>query len=49
VIHTLGFESFRIEETDGKIGQARFVFADDFTFATSLSIIFADGFESGDP
>lgn len=46
VINTFGFESFRIEETDGKIGQARFVFADDFTFGTSLSIIFADGFES---
>jgi hypothetical protein len=46
VINTLGFESFRIEETDGKIGQARFVYAADFTFGTSLSIIFADGFES---
>ena len=46
VINTLGFESFRIEETDGKIGQARFVFADDFTFGLSLSTIFADGFES---
>jgi hypothetical protein len=48
VINTLVFESFRIEETDGKIGQARYVWADDFTFGTSLSIIFADGFESGD-
>lgn len=46
VINTLGFESFRIEETDGKIGQARFIWADDFTFGISLSIIFADGFES---
>lgn len=48
VIDTGGFETFRLEETDGKVGQARFVFADDFTFGTSLSTIFADGFESGD-
>lgn len=48
VIDTLGFETFRIEERDGKIGQARYVFADDFTFGTSVSSIFADGFESGD-
>ena len=48
VIRTLGFETFRIEETDGKVGQARFVFGDDFTFGTSLSEIFLDGFESGD-
>ena len=44
----MGFETFRIEETDGKVGQARFVFGDDFTFGTSLSEIFLDGFESGD-
>ncbi len=48
VIDTRGFESFRLEETDGKVGQARFVFADDFTFGIALSTIFADGFESGD-
>ena len=48
VIDTLGFETFRIEERDGKIGQARYVFADDFTFGTSSSPIFSDGFESGD-
>jgi hypothetical protein len=48
VIDTLGFQTFRVEETDGKVGQARFVFADDFTFGTSLSPIFGDGFESGD-
>ena len=47
VVHTLGFETFRIEETDGKIGQERFVFADDFTFGTTILIVFADGFESG--
>ena len=44
----MGFETFRIEETDGKVGQARFVFGDDFTFGTSLLEIFLDGFESGD-
>ena len=48
VIDILGFETFRIEETDGKVGQARYVFGDDFTFGTSLWAIFADGFESGD-
>ncbi len=48
VIDTGGFESFRLEETDGKVGQARFVFGDDFTFGIALSKIFADGFESGD-
>ena len=45
VINTLGFDTFRIEETDGKVGQARFVFADDFTFGTTSTMIFADGFE----
>ena len=48
VIDIRGFETFRIEETDGKVGQSRYVFADDFTFGTSLSEIFIDGFESGD-
>jgi len=48
VIDTLGFVTFRIEEIDGKLGQARYVFGDDFTFGTSLLTIFADGFESGD-
>jgi VCBS repeat-containing protein len=36
VIDTSGFSSFRVEETDGKIGQLRLVFADDFTLATSV-------------
>lgn len=40
------FEGF--EERDGKIGQARYVFVDDFTLGTVLSEIFSDGFESGD-
>ena len=49
VIDTGGLTSFRFEETDGKLGQARLVFADDFTFAHSGRIsIFSDGFESGD-
>jgi hypothetical protein len=47
VIDTSGFQTFRIEEVDGKVGQARYVFADDFTFGISTASIFADGFESG--
>jgi len=48
VIDTGGLTSFRFEETDGKLGQARLVFADDFTFAQSdPSHVFSDGFESG--
>jgi len=48
VIDTAGFTSFRIEDTDGKIGQKRLVFADDFTFGHSdPTFIFSDGFESG--
>ena len=33
VIDTNGFTEFEAREIDGKIGQARFIFADDFTFA----------------
>ncbi len=47
VIDTLGFQTFRIEERDGKIGQAKIIFTDDFTFGTALPAIFADGFETG--
>ena len=32
VIDTAGFTSFRVEERDGKVGQIRLVFGDDFTF-----------------
>lgn len=35
VIDSDGFSSFRVEETDGKIGQARFVFSDDYVFGTT--------------
>jgi hypothetical protein len=35
VIDTTGFTTFRVEETDGKVGQIRLVFGDDFTFATT--------------
>lgn len=45
VINTAGFVSFRVEETDGKVGQPRYVFADDFLFGISSAAIFADGFE----
>lgn len=45
-----GFTGFEFREVDGKIGQARFIFGDDFTIATSANaapkIIFGDGFES---
>ncbi len=34
VIDTAGFDSFRVEETDGKVGQVRLVFGDDFSFGT---------------
>jgi len=37
-----------LEETDGKVGQPRLVFADDFIIGVSPWSIFADGFESGD-
>jgi len=48
VIDTAGFNSFRVEETDGKKGQIRIVFADDFTIAGMFpDFIFFDGFESG--
>ena len=48
VIDTAGFTSFRVEETDGKVGQERYVFADDFTIAhPAISSVFSDGFESG--
>jgi len=35
VINTAGFDTFRVEETDGKIGQLRRVFGDDFTLGTT--------------
>lgn len=41
------FETFRLEERGGKVGQGRYVFADDFVFGTSLSLRFVDGFENG--
>ncbi|MCU0305047.1 MAG: Ig-like domain-containing protein [Thermoanaerobaculales bacterium] len=37
VIDTGGFSSFRIEESDGKVGQERYVFGDDFILATATS------------
>ncbi len=50
VIDTSGFTTFRFEEIDGKVGQSRYVFADDFSFGSfdvGLASLFADGFESG--
>jgi len=48
VIDTDGFSTFRFEDTDGKIGQQRLVFADDFIFGqVDLNAIFFDGFETG--
>ena len=46
VINTAGFSTFRFEEVDGKVGQQRLVFADDFSIGGSTTI-FNDGFESG--
>ena len=37
VVDTNGFNTFRVEETDGKVGQRRYVFGDDFTVATSTT------------
>jgi hypothetical protein len=34
VIRTTAFSTFQFREMDGKVGQARFIFADDFTFGT---------------
>jgi len=48
VIDTGGFETFRLQETDSNVEQARFGFAHDFTFGITLSTSFSDGFESGD-
>jgi len=48
VVDSAGFTTFRVEETDGKVGQVRLVFGDDFTLATVALPIFTDGFESGD-
>ena len=49
VIDIGGFSTFRFEDVDGKVGQERYVWADDFTFGTgSASEIFSNGFESGD-
>ena len=39
VIDTTGFTTFRVEETDGKVGQERLVFGDDFTFGTTPKAI----------
>ena len=37
VIDTGGFDSFRVQEMDGKVGQERYVFGDDFTLATTTA------------
>jgi hypothetical protein len=39
VIDTAGITSFRVEETSGKVGQARYVFGDDFTFGAAAADI----------
>ena len=36
VIDTRGFNSFEIRETEGAVGDEKFIFADDFTFGTGL-------------
>lgn len=44
-----GFTAFKVQEEDGKIGQALFIWADDFIIATTANaapdLIFSDGFE----
>jgi glucose/arabinose dehydrogenase len=39
VINTNGFTSFQINETEGTIGDVEYIFADDFTFCSCISII----------
>lgn len=48
-IDTTGFKGFEFYETEGTRGDQEFIFADDFTVgAEGTSLIFGDGFESGD-
>jgi hypothetical protein len=44
LIDTNGFNSFEIRETEGTVGDPKFIFADDFTFSTGLSPIPVDTF-----
>jgi hypothetical protein len=37
VIDTTGFTAFEIRETEGKVGDQKFIFADDFTFGSGAS------------
>jgi hypothetical protein len=48
VIDTTGFTTFRVEETDGKVGQIRLVFADDFTFGVNPSIFYISALNGND-
>ncbi len=51
LIETLGFAHLEVREIEGKIGDEKLVFADDFTFGflpCDSDLIFHDGFESGD-
>ena len=51
VLETAGFARWEIRELDGKPGDQKFIFSDDFSSAFAEpcgSAIFADGFESGD-
>ncbi len=46
VLDTVGFTKWEIRELDGKPGDQKLLFSDDFSHA--FPAIFADGFESGD-
>ena len=51
VLETLGFTKWEVRELEGKPGDQKFIFSDDFSLAFDEpcgSTIFADGFESGD-
>lgn len=51
VIETDGFVKWELRELDGKIGDQKFIFADDFSIAFDEPcgpVVFADDFESGD-
>lgn len=50
VIDPAGFTNVEFRETQGMVGDEKYIFGDDFPFgrAVCYSAIFADGFESGD-
>jgi hypothetical protein len=48
VIDTRGFTQFEFRETEGKIGDEKFIFADDFTFGVNPSIFYVSALNGND-